>query len=415
MAAAIPGTVMNDAELLERYVCDRSEAAFAELVERHVGLVHATALAGVGGDAHLARDVSQKVFADLARKARSLRGHPSLGGWLHVAAHHAAAREVRGEQRRRWREQEAQALQQALETPGAEPDWTRLRPVLDEAVVALKASDREAVALRFFDRCSFAEMGRALHISEEAARKRLTRALDQVRRRLRRRGITSTATLLAYALGESGAGAAPAGLAAGLAGQALAQASSLGLAAAAAWLGSSGGLATLALSVGAFGVGYQHRINTRLEAAWSARPADRAEVAALDQDNRRLAQAVSELGDLRRTRDEWMAQAAAVTTEARTAPAPTPPATATVTAQVSIQAAGTLQWAGRPVTLDQLLQELRDLDGRAAASGTTVHIHNLSGFSQMAYVIDEVRKANIQHVVVESATMPATATKPTWF
>ena len=72
----------EDPELLRRYLDERSEAAFTELTERHIRLVYATALRRVGGDTQLAEDVVQKVFMDLARKARSQRNRYSLTGWL---------------------------------------------------------------------------------------------------------------------------------------------------------------------------------------------------------------------------------------------------------------------------------------------------------------------------------------------
>ena len=75
-----------DAELLRRYVEDRSETAFAELVRLHLNLVYFAALRQVGGDAHRAKDVAQAVFTDLARKARSLTDRATLTGWLHTSA-----------------------------------------------------------------------------------------------------------------------------------------------------------------------------------------------------------------------------------------------------------------------------------------------------------------------------------------
>jgi DNA-directed RNA polymerase specialized sigma24 family protein len=62
----------QDDELLARYVRDGSEAAFTELVARHVGLVYATARRLVGNPAH-AEEITQAVFVILARKAGSLR------------------------------------------------------------------------------------------------------------------------------------------------------------------------------------------------------------------------------------------------------------------------------------------------------------------------------------------------------
>ena len=84
-----------DSELLGRYARTRSEDAFAELVQRHVNLVYSAALRQVNGDAHLAQDVAQTVFTDLARKATSLMGRHTLTGWLYTSAHFAAAKIAR--------------------------------------------------------------------------------------------------------------------------------------------------------------------------------------------------------------------------------------------------------------------------------------------------------------------------------
>src|SRR5215510_14640338 len=103
---------MNDHELLQRYSESRCEGSFTELVKRYVDLVYSAALRQVGGDAHLAHDVTQSVFIDLARKAGSLSGRTVLAGWLYTSAHYAAAKVVRTEQRRRAREQEANSMRE---------------------------------------------------------------------------------------------------------------------------------------------------------------------------------------------------------------------------------------------------------------------------------------------------------------
>ena len=101
---------MTDGELLRCYARDRSESAFAELVTRHINLVHSAALRQVNGDAHLAEDVTQSVFATLARKAPGLLAHGSLTGWLYTSTRFVAATVRRTEQRRSNREQEAHAM-----------------------------------------------------------------------------------------------------------------------------------------------------------------------------------------------------------------------------------------------------------------------------------------------------------------
>src|SRR5215213_2922820 len=100
----------TDAELLDRFARENSQTAFTELVERHLGLVYSTARRQLGGDSHLARDVAQTDFIDLARKAKALAGRATLAGWLYLGAHHAAAQAVRANRRRRTREEQAHAM-----------------------------------------------------------------------------------------------------------------------------------------------------------------------------------------------------------------------------------------------------------------------------------------------------------------
>jgi RNA polymerase sigma factor (sigma-70 family) len=211
----------EDAELLRRYVTEKSEEAFAELVRRHLDLVYSTALRQLAGDTHLAQDVAQGVFTALARKAASLTDRTTLTGWLYLGAHHAAAQAVRGAQRRRTREQEAYLMHEKLSSSDAVTDWDRVRPVLDGALRELTDADREAVLLRYFERRPFADIGAALHVGDDAARMRVDRALEKLRALLARRGVTSTAAALSAALASEAMVAAPAGLATTITGAAL--------------------------------------------------------------------------------------------------------------------------------------------------------------------------------------------------
>ncbi len=206
--------MLDDQQLLRRYAADGSEAAFGELVARYVNLVYSVALRRTSGDAHLAQDVAQLVFTDLARKACSLPSGVVMAGWLHRATRYAAAQLLRTERRRVEREQEAVAMN----TPESEttPDWEQIRPLLDEALDGLGRNDRDALLLRFFEQRSMAEVGTALGSNEDAARKRVTRALEKLRARLTRRGVTTSALALSTTLPMHAIQAAPAGLAATL-------------------------------------------------------------------------------------------------------------------------------------------------------------------------------------------------------
>lgn len=205
---------IDDAELLQRYVSRRSEEAFAELVRRYVGLVYHTALRQMEGRTDAAEDVAQSVFVLLARKAAGLLRHESLAGWLHTNR--------RSDRRRMQRELGAHVMHDQITEPNAEASWDRLRPVLDDVLGELKPNDREAILLRFFSGMSLAEIGARLAVSENAARMRVERALEQLRTRLVRRGVTSTAEALGLVLAHSAAASAPTSLAATITSTALA-------------------------------------------------------------------------------------------------------------------------------------------------------------------------------------------------
>jgi RNA polymerase sigma factor (sigma-70 family) len=202
-----------DNELLHQYASSKSEEAFAELVRRHVNLVYSTALRQAGGDAHLAHDVAQNVFTDLARKAASLSHRKSLTGWLYTSAYFAANKMVRTEVRRR--EREEQFMREPIHESPEETDWEKLRPLLDAAMHGLKESDREAILLRYFENRPYAEVGAKFDLNENAARLRVERALEKLRRLLVKQGITTTT--LGAVVSANAIQAAPAHIAATIA------------------------------------------------------------------------------------------------------------------------------------------------------------------------------------------------------
>ena len=206
-------------ELLADYVANRSDTAFRELVSRYIDLVFSTALRSVGGDPHRAQDVTQTVFLDLARQAPSLSSDLMIGGWLHRDTCFVAAKLVRGERCRQTREKQA-AEMNALNEP--DTDLTQIAPVLDAAINELGDEDRRAILLRFYERMDLRSVGEALGGSENAAQKRLSRALEKLELLLKRRGITSTAAALSGVLSANAVQTAPAGLASCIATGALA-------------------------------------------------------------------------------------------------------------------------------------------------------------------------------------------------
>jgi len=203
----MPSPTLNDWELLQAYARERSEPAFEALVSRYLDLVHSAALRQVR-DPQLAQEVSQAVFIVLARKAGRVSRHTSLAGWLFRTTRFVAARAVRTEQRRRWREREAVIMQ----TPSHSAElWAEVEPMLDEAVAQLPRRDRDAILMRFFLRQNLKEVGAKLGTSEEAAKKRVARAVEKLRAFFARHGFTISGALLTSALASQAVQAAPPG------------------------------------------------------------------------------------------------------------------------------------------------------------------------------------------------------------
>ena len=202
---------LSDQQLLREYADGRRDAAFAELVRRHVDLVYSAALRLVR-DAHLAKDVTQGVFVALADNAGKLARHPVLSGWLHCTARNLAAKSIRSDVRRRVREQEAAAMNELLSAE-TEPSWEAIAPHLDAALGELNEADRDVLLLRYFEKKSAVEMAEILGISDEAAQKRVTRAVERLRELFAKQGVAIGAGGLVVVITANAVEAAPAGLA----------------------------------------------------------------------------------------------------------------------------------------------------------------------------------------------------------
>ena len=199
----------TDQQLLAEYADRRSEAAFVELVERHVDMVYSAALRMVR-DAHLAEDVTQSTFIALAQNSRTLAGRSILSGWLHRTAQNIAANAVRSEVRRRARESRytGTAMNENHATESGTL-WDQIAPQLDTALAALNDADRDALMLRYFERKSAREMGAILGTTEEAAQKRVNRAAERLRAFFAARGVTAGAAVIVAAIGANAVQAAP--------------------------------------------------------------------------------------------------------------------------------------------------------------------------------------------------------------
>jgi RNA polymerase sigma factor (sigma-70 family) len=202
-------TMTSDLELLQNYADRNSEEAFAELIRRHLDLVYSAALRQVRSP-QLAEEVAQSAFTDLARNVGKLKPDTILTAWLYQVARRTAIDVVRRESRRQLREQIASEMNAMNATAS---DWTHVEPFLDEAMDALDDTDRTAVLLRYFENKSLREVGQTLGTTEDAAQKRVSRAVERLREFFSNRNVTIGASGLVVVLSANAVQAAPIGLA----------------------------------------------------------------------------------------------------------------------------------------------------------------------------------------------------------
>jgi RNA polymerase sigma factor (sigma-70 family) len=201
---------LQDIALLRQYTEQNSEEAFATIVARHVNKVYSVALRHTRNP-HQAEEITHSVFVVLAKKARQLGKGVVLSGWLYQTARLTAVTYIRSEIRRTHREQEAH-MQSVLNETTSDV-WPQIAPLLDAAVAGLNEPDRHAVVLRFFDERSMGEVGAALGVSEDAAKKRVNRAVEKLRLFFTKRGVILSAAVLHSAISANSVQAAPVGLA----------------------------------------------------------------------------------------------------------------------------------------------------------------------------------------------------------
>ena len=195
----------TDQELLTRYSRQNAEDAFAELVRRHVNMVHSAAFRQVRS-AQLAEEIAQSTFLKLARQAGQLAPNTVLTAWLYQVTRREAVDVIRREARRQMREQIATELNAMNATDDV---WKQIEPLLDEAMFALDDTDRTAILLRYFENKSLREVGWTLGASDDAAQKRVSRAIERLRDFFVKRGLTVGAGGLAVVISANAIQAAP--------------------------------------------------------------------------------------------------------------------------------------------------------------------------------------------------------------
>jgi RNA polymerase sigma factor (sigma-70 family) len=210
--------------------------------------------------------VTQAVFIAAAREARTLQHCTLVSAWLHRVARNHAAMTVRGEVRRRAREKRMAEMNNESQDTAAV--WEQLAPFLDECVGELRTEERDALILRFFERKTAREIGERFGLTEEAAQKRVTRALERLRETFASRGISTSSSVLAGAIAFGVVQAAPVSLAASVAAQAVCAAGTASVLTSVATFMASSKLQITAAAVLAAGLGgtvlYQQSANDKL-------------------------------------------------------------------------------------------------------------------------------------------------------
>jgi RNA polymerase sigma factor (sigma-70 family) len=199
----------TDGQLLREYVQSKSADAFGELAARHAHWVYSCALRRVR-DPHLAEDVAQAVFIILAQKAPKLQADVVLNAWLFQVTRYASGHALRANARRKHQERMAATMVAEISNPNEETIWQQMQPWLDEVVGLLRHDDRQAILLRFYEQKSMADVGAALNVSEAAAKKRVAKALDKLRKKLQHKGVRMPLAGLGIAMAVGTTQSAPA-------------------------------------------------------------------------------------------------------------------------------------------------------------------------------------------------------------
>jgi RNA polymerase sigma factor (sigma-70 family) len=197
-------TSQEDGRLLERFVLQHDEDAFAELVARHGPLVFGLCRR-ILGNRHDAEDVFQATFLVLARKAATIHKPESLSCWLHGVAYRLALKAKAETQRRRFHEREAVSVRNSDED---DLSWREMRGVIDEELQRLPEKQRLPLVLCYLEGLTQDEAARQLNWPRGTLKRRLESGREKLRLRLTQRGVTLGAGLFAVALTDSASRAA---------------------------------------------------------------------------------------------------------------------------------------------------------------------------------------------------------------
>jgi RNA polymerase sigma factor (sigma-70 family) len=192
-AGAAMDSKLHDGELLRRYAEENDEAAFAEVVERHKGIVWYAVRRVLPGSVTDQEDVFQASFIILMRKASCLTNEKTIGPWLHKVAFNAALKTCERNKARKNREIKAVEMK---EKSSKDNTWDNIRGVVDEELAGMDEKFSAPILLCHVEGMSYQEAAEALDCKESTIRGRLSQGLEKLRGRLQRRGALGLAASL---------------------------------------------------------------------------------------------------------------------------------------------------------------------------------------------------------------------------
>jgi RNA polymerase sigma factor (sigma-70 family) len=193
----------SDSALLKAWVAHRDRDAIGQLISQHINFVHAVAYRQVRGDAHLAEDVTQAVFILLLQKAHRIQSEAAMASWLFTTTRYAAANAMKMVRRRKYYEHQAALNAQTETTSDAmKIEDENLEPLLNDAINSLPKSDRTCVIMSYLQQKTHRQVAAVMGLSEEAARKRVSRAIERMREFLVSRGAAAPVAVIGSSLAK---------------------------------------------------------------------------------------------------------------------------------------------------------------------------------------------------------------------
>ena len=195
---------LTDAQLLERFIGQRDEIAFAALMERHARMVFGVCRRLLP-NSHDAEDAFQAAFLVLARKAASIRPREMVANWLYGVAWQTSRKARAVAARRNARERQvAEMPEPAVVNVDASND---LKPLLDRELSRLPDKYRVPIVLCDLEGQGHKEAAEQLGWPQGTLSGRLSRARDLLAKRLRKQGLALHAVPLTVLLAKQAASA----------------------------------------------------------------------------------------------------------------------------------------------------------------------------------------------------------------